>query len=399
MKLEDLHVAIVGAGPAGSATAICLRRLGVRVTLLERAEFPRDKVCGDGCTPRTLWMLERLGVTDLPATEAAPVTRFHLASPGGHSLVGVLPPEIFGGRAAVVPRMTLDAAIARVAVESGAELRESTPVTGIERDADGVTVALRGRDPLRVDLVVGADGSPSVVRKALGAPRFPPEHAGVAVRCYYGGLDLPNPDAFTLIWERDLLPAYGWIFPLPGGRANVGLGLRADHLAKSPRKLRELLDDFCESPRVRAELAGGERISPVRGHNLPAGSFAEHLVFDRALLVGDAAGFINPLTGEGIEFALESGELVAETLAEAVQTGDLSANGLAGYAQRCSGRFRRTFRLNHRLQRVFEHPRLVDHLIRAGARSPRVVDDLAQVMLGERPRISLRLAAATLLGV
>lgn len=399
MRAEDLHVAVVGAGPAGSATAIALRGLGARVTLLEREHFPRDKVCGDGCTPRTLWMLERLGVGPLPATEAAPITRVVLGSPAGHQLAADLPKSVFGGRAAVVPRTVLDAAVAQRAVEVGADLREGVSVQGVEREPDGVIVQLKGGETLRADLLVGADGAPSVVRRSVGAPRFPPEHAGVAVRCYYEGLDLTHPDAFTLIWERELLPAYGWIFPLPGGRANVGLGLRADHLSRSPRKLHELLDEFCASPRVRDELAGGRRSSPVKGHNLPAGSFAEHLVWDRTLLVGDAAGFINPLTGEGIEFALESGELVAATVREALAADDLSATGLAGYARRCDGRFRRTFRLNHRLQRVFEFPRLVDHLVRAGSRSQRVVDDLAEVMLGERPRISLRLAAATLLGV
>jgi geranylgeranyl reductase family protein len=401
MKLRDVHVGIVGAGPAGSAAAVFLRRHGAQVTLLERGHFPRDKVCGDGCTPRTLWMLRRLSIEHLPKNSAALLDKVMFVAPGGEELVADLPEHIFGGRAAVVPRAVLDRMLVELAVDAGAVLREGVYVSGIERDADGVTLRCRNGNDVRADVVLGCDGSPSIVRRELGAPPFPKEHGAFAVRAYYEGLHLTHPDAFGLYWDRELLPAYGWIFPLPDGRANVGLGLRADYLARSPRKLPELLDEFCRNPRVAAELSGGRRVGRVKGHHLPAGSFANHLVADRALLLGDAAGFINPLTGEGIEFALESGELAADAIADAVSTGGAwhTARGLRGYETRCEDRFRATFRLNRRLQRIFEHPRLVDRLIRAANRSQRVVDELADTMLGERPRMSLRLAAAVALGV
>ncbi|MGZ3459675.1 MAG: hypothetical protein ACXU86_14365, partial [Archangium sp.] len=181
-------------------------------------------------------------------------------------------------------------------------------------------------------------------------------------------------------------------------RANVGLGMRADQLAASGAKLPELMERFCASPRVAAELAGGRRVGKVKGHHLPFGSFARHTTFDRALLLGDAAGFVNPLTGEGIEFALESGAFAAEALAEAVAAGDLSARGLGGYARRWEARFRPAFQLNRRLMFAFERPRLLDRTFRAAGRSARVCDELVDIIAGEATRISWRFLTAVALG-
>ncbi|MCC7072050.1 MAG: NAD(P)/FAD-dependent oxidoreductase [Deltaproteobacteria bacterium] len=397
-----MHVAIVGAGPAGSSAATFLARAGAKVTLLERAHFPRDKVCGDGLTPRSLWMLEELG---LVARDAGPpaggqaISRVYLASPGGVVVKAPMPAHVFGGRSAVVPRELLDQQLVQLATKAGATLREGVMVEGLALDEGGVTVSVRGGEPVRADVVLGCDGAPSVVRKALGAPDFPDEDAAFAVRVYYEGLSLSHPDAYAIFWEGELLPAYGWIFPLPNGRANVGVGLRTDRMRKAGLKLPELLDRFCAMPRASAELAGGQRVGRVRGHHLPFGTFARHLVWDRCLLLGDAAGFINPLTGEGIEFALESGKLAAETLVDAEGAGGFSRAHLAPYERRCSERFTHAFRQNGKLQRVFEHPRLIDNLMRSANRSQRVLDDLASVLLGEAPRVGPRLVAAVALGV
>lgn len=396
-----MHVAIVGAGPAGSSAATFLARAGAKVTLLERARFPRDKVCGDGLTPRSLWMLERLGLVQggAPPPGGQAISRVYLASPGGVVLQAPMPAHVFGGRSAVVPRQVLDEQLVRLATAAGAELREDARVESLARHERGVCVTLQGGERIDADVVLGCDGSPSTVRKQLGAPDFPDEDAAFAVRVYYEGLNLTHPDAYGIFWERELLPAYGWIFPLPDGRANVGVGLRTDRMRKHGIKLPEVLDRFCAMPRAAAELRGGRRAGRVQGHHLPFGTFARHLVWDRCLLLGDAAGFINPLTGEGIEFALESGLLAAETLVKAEKAGAFTRAELAAYEERCAERFTRAFRQNGKLQRVFEHPRLIDNLFRSATRSPRVLDELASLLLGEAPRVGLRLAAAVAFGV
>ncbi|HEY4222329.1 MAG TPA: NAD(P)/FAD-dependent oxidoreductase [Myxococcota bacterium] len=394
-----MHVVIVGGGPAGSSAATFLARAGARVTVLEKSRFPRDKVCGDGLTPRSLWMLEELGLKALTSAIGKPVDRVYLASPGGRVLDTTIPKHIFGGTAAVVAREVLDHALIEHAVAAGAVLRESCVVESIARDASGVDVKLRGGEVVRADVILGCDGSPSVVRKELGAPAFPDEHSAFAVRVYYDNLTLSRPDAYALFWEKELLPAYGWIFPLPGGRANVGLGLRSDQMAKSKEKLPTLLDRFCELPRAKAELAGGRRVGRVKGHHLPFGSFTSPLVYDRAMLLGDAAGFINPLTGEGIEFALESGMLASAVVMAAASAGDFSARGLAEYERKCAARFRKAFKLNYRMQRFFERPALVDRVFKAAASSTTVLDQLADALLGEAPRLTPRLLVAVALGI
>jgi geranylgeranyl reductase family protein len=392
------HVAIVGAGPAGSSAATFLARQGARVTLLERHRFPRDKICGDGCTPRTLWMLERLGVGELPDTEAAPVDSVFSVSPGGVVLEADIPPRLFGGRSCVIPRQVLDERLVRHAVRAGAELREGVRVEGLERDDTGIHLRCRGGESLRADVVLGCDGSPSVVRRALGAPDFPEREGAFAVRAYYEDVRLSHPRSLAFFWAEELLPAYGWIFPLPGGRANVGLGLREDQLTASGRKLPELMERFCASPHVAAELAGARRVGKVKGHHIPFGSFARHTLFDRALLLGDAAGFVNPLTGEGIEFALESGAFAAEAVAEAAAQGDFTTRGLGGYARRWESRFRAAFHLNRRVMNIFERPRMLDRVLRAAGRNARVRDELVDVISGEATRLSWRFLAAAVLG-
>ncbi|XXF75080.1 NAD(P)/FAD-dependent oxidoreductase [Myxococcaceae bacterium GXIMD 01537] len=399
MPSPTVHVVIVGAGPAGASASTFLARQGARVTLLERGRFPRDKVCGDGCTPRAVWMLQRLGLGELPGSApAAAIDSGHFVAPGGLAVDSPIPAHIFGGRACVIPRAVLDERLAHNAVRAGADLREGLVVEGLERDAKGVTVRCRGGEALRADVVLGCDGAPSVVRRVLGAPAFPASEEAFAVRAYYEEVKPSHPSAFCLFWEEALLPAYGWIFPLPEGRANVGVGMRADLLAASAHKLPALLERFCASPRAKAELAGARRVGGVKGHAIPFGSFARATDFDRALLLGDAAGFVNPLTGEGIEFALESGAFAAEAVAEATEAGDFSRAGLAGYERRWRPRFATAFQLNRRLMRFFERPRTLDRLFRAAARSGRVRGELAELMLGEAPRMTWRTVAAAALG-
>jgi flavin-dependent dehydrogenase len=344
-------------------------------------------------------MLESLGVSGLPTTSTQPMARFFASSPGGKLLDAELPQQLFGGRGLVVPRQVLDEHLIRHAVRAGAQLREGVLVEQVSTSEQGAQVRCKGGETLDADVVLGCDGSPSVVRRSLGAPTFPPEHCAFAVRAYYENVSFSRPHAFGFFWERELLPGYAWIFPLPDGRANVGVGMRADLIPKLPFKLPEMLQRFVETAAGQRELRGARAVGKCKGHHLPFGSFVRDVVFQRALLLGDAAGFINPLTGEGIELALESGQFAAETIETAAQKGDYSAASLSSYQARCRERFETPFRLNTRLMRFFERPALVDRLISAAQRSKRLQVDLASVMLGVAQQISWRILLGAALGV
>jgi len=392
-------VVIVGAGPAGAAAAHATACRGIRTILLERTRHPREKVCGEGCTPRAVRNLERMGLLRSLQSQGAQVTHAFLVSPGGIELHTPLPTAVYGGRALVVPRASLDARLVDRAVQSGAELREQVHVESVQLHDCGIRVLCRGHEPIDADVVIGCDGMPSVVRKSLGAGAFSPHQHAFAMRGIFEDVDLHHPEALTIVWDRSVLPAYGWVFPLPGGRANVGIGLRTDRLRERDVGLRAIFDRFLDSPRLRMMLRHARLDGRAKGHGLPMTSRWRRVVFDRAILAGDAAGFVNPLTGEGIEYALESGELAGEVAAAAASQGDFSVATLLPYARMCRQRFGAVLRLNGWLRWVFSVPWLLDRIFRAGLRSSAVRDDMAAITLGsDQARLTWRIASAALLG-
>lgn len=399
MAASSPTVAIIGAGPSGAAAAYALATRGIRAVLFERARHPRDKICGEGCTPRAVRNLSRMGVLSELQARAAVVTHAYLVSPGGIEMLADLPGSIHGGIALVIPRRELDARLAQRAVQAGAELREGVRVERLEWADDGVRIHF-GRDKqMKADVVIGCDGMPSMVRKSLRAPVFGARSTAFAIRAIYDNVALPHAGALTLIWERSVLPAYGWVFPLPHGRANVGIGLRTHALRARPENLVELFNRFVSMPRVRAMLRGSTMVGRPLGHALPMTPSPGPTVFDRAVLAGDAAGFVNPLTGEGIEYALESGELAGLHVAQAASQGHFDRHALAPYAAACRKQFGRVLHLNGLLRWAFAVPWLLDRLFRAANHNEQTRTQLAEIALGAKhARLSPALLWAAIRG-
>ncbi len=382
-------VAIVGAGPAGSSAAHFLARAGIRTLVLDKARFPRDKVCGDGCTPRTARMLERLGVRQQISTSHQRIDQVYLVSPGGVVLHSPLPEQCFGGVGYAVPRFVLDNVLLQNALASGAEFRPGTAVRSVQVESDSVRIVTEGGESIGARLVIGCDGAYSMVRRAIGAAPNEGRHGAWAIRAYYEDVEIRNPRAFEICWDRELLPAYAWLFPVGPGRANVGLGLRADYLARMGRKLPDLFEEYlARDPHIGAEVRRGRLVGKPRGHFLPMGSRHPRTFSGRVLLAGDAASFINPLTGEGIEFALESGELAAQTARAALSSGDFSAAALSSYETAWVEAFGHTLRVNSSLQWIFRFPWMVDRIFRVAGRNEVVKDELAELMVGQGRRLS-----------
>lgn len=312
---EPVDVVVVGAGPAGTAAAITARSRGLSVVCVDKARFPRDKTCGDGLTANALRLLEKLGVSaaDLDATEPAFVRETVLVSPSGRRSRLSLP--IDGVHAAVVSRRLLDAALVAHARCRGVDIREGVAIEGLKQDADSVELTLADGAVLDAAHVIAADGHWSTVRRALepDAPRDLGEWH--AARQYFEGVD---DERLWVLFERDLLPGYAWVFPLPGGRANVGYGvLRSD--GRSGRELKDLWPDLLARPVMRKVLGPRARpCEPVRAWPIPARYDPARLAHGRMLFAGDAAGVVDPMTGEGIAQAIETGMLAAEAIATGV---------------------------------------------------------------------------------
>jgi geranylgeranyl reductase family protein len=352
MSVERYDLAVVGAGPAGAAAAIAARRAGARVLLLDRADFPRDKPCGDGIAADAIDVLDQLGVTG--ATDGYRANDgLRLVGPGGDAVARPLRRP-----AHTIPRRVFDARLVDAAVRQGAELRKHT-VRRIGEDGDGVALD----DVFRASVVIGADGAGSIVRRLLGHRPNPDGHLAIAIRGY-----APTASAEQLIITTSARwPAYAWSFPIGDGTANVGYG---EVLRGVPLSRAYLLDRL-------ADLLPGSGPTGLRAHHLPLSTRRPPPARGRVLLAGDALSLINPFTGEGIFYAVLSGALAG---AAAAAGPDGVAARYASALRRRLGRHLRHSRLATWLTR---RPEVVDAAVRAARTDGAVFDRMVDLGLGD----------------
>lgn len=386
MELRD--VIVVGAGPGGATAATQLAQQGHDVLLLDRTPFPRDKTCGDAFPASAARVLADLGMG--PAIEAAvareefyPVERVRILSPRGIEVKAEFSYADPAHKTYVAPRLNLDVLIQAHAVKSGAEFRvaqvqapiiEEGQVVGVRARVNGATAEWRSR------LVIGADGVTSAIARALRPKEHPPQHRAVALRAYIEDMaEIDRTVEFFLY--REILPGYAWIFPLGGGRANIGLGMRLDIFKHRQADLRQMLDAFLALPDIHPRLQRGGVLSGVKTWQLNFGSIRDvQRAFAGALLVGDAGGLIDPLTGGGIDNAIISATLAADVAAAALRVGDFSLAQLERYETECEAALWPGFRRSYNLQRgLLRFPLLIDLL----ARTMRANSSFAQTFLAK----------------
>ncbi|GII81780.1 hypothetical protein Sru01_67620 [Sphaerisporangium rufum] len=359
MRADMWDVVVVGGGPAGSAAALGARRArpGARVLLLDREDFPRDKACGDGIAAHGAEELALLGVPGL-IDDYRPAGRLEVISPGGaRVLASVARPN------RVVPRMVFDARLVAAAREQGVEVRRHRVRALADR---GDHVVLDG--VLAARAVVAADGANSAMRRLIGAPPSPDRHTALAVRGY---ADVPADDDVQFIaMQREGWPAYAWSFPIGDGRANVGYGMLLPRLRATGRPGREVLHGRL------AELLPHLPARDLRAHHLPLSPGRPRPGAGRVLLAGDAAGLINPLTGEGIYYALVSGRLAGEAAVLA------AADPVPAYRRGLRRSLGRHLRTTDVLARAAQSPGFIDAAVATAARRPEVFDLLVDVGLG-----------------
>lgn len=311
---------IIGAGPAGCSAAITLARSGARVALVDKATFPRDKICGDGLTTSALRELEALGFRPDGVPSWTPVDDVVVRSPSGNSVRFPLPRDR-SLHAVVARREQLDAALLDHARTFDIEVIEGEGIAELERTSHGVAVTTSTGRRIDAGYVVAADGMWSPTRKLAGDVL--PKYRGDwhAFRQYFTGVTGPAATELWVSFEADILPGYFWSFPLGDGRANVGFGIMRHDGVAPGNKLSRVPDmartwpALLERPHIR-ELLGPDATpeSPHRAWPIPARIGGPALTGDRVLYVGDAAAVGDPLTGEGIGQALITGRLAAESI-------------------------------------------------------------------------------------
>jgi len=336
----DADVIIVGAGPAGATTACGLARAGFEVLLLDRRSFPRDKTCGDGVPPGSIEILNSLGMADkIRSAGFNTVRAIRLGSPSGRTWDASFRPKREGTQFYVAPRFQLDAIIQGHAVQSGARFVRCSvkgPVLSDGRITGVRAVSESGETEYTARVVVGADGATSSIARALRTrSKLPADRRCVAIRAYVDGIETV-PDRVEFYFYRRFRPGYGWVFPLGQDRANVGVVMRADRYREAGVSLEELMGEFWETPAMAGRLRPGGRVTDAASWQLPnAAPVPMRNAFAGAVLVGDAAALVDPLTGEGIHNALVSAQLAADSIGEALRSGDTSKAGLSSYDRRC----------------------------------------------------------------
>ena len=312
--MPSADVVVVGAGPAGAAAAVTLAEAGADVVVVDKARFPRDKICGDGLTTGALRLLERLGLDPGTVPSWQRVDDVVVRGPAGHEVTFPLP-RGRGTYAAVARRADLDAALVERARAAGAKVLDGHGCTDVSESDEGVAVAVEGHGELSARYVVAADGMWSPVRKHLGLAT--PGYRGEwhAFRQYFTDVG-PRAASELVVWfEPDLLPGYAWSFPLPGNRANVGFGIQRGGKVQRVQQMAVLWPEILERPHVRAFLGAHARPeAPHRAWPIPARVDRATLTGRRTFFVGDAATATDPMTGEGIGQALLTGIFAAEAV-------------------------------------------------------------------------------------
>jgi len=384
---EAHDVLVVGGGPAGAACAYWLAEAGHDVLLLEKKRYPREKTCGDGLTPRAVKELESMGL----ATSLAEHHRFDgLRSIAfGRTLELKWPshPD-FPSYGYVVTRKDLDHLVAERAVKSGATLwQESEALAPVVEDGlvRGAVVKRKetgATQEVRARYVVVADGSLSRFGRALGTSRNRAFPQGMAIRGYYVSPRHDEPWIESHLDVRDkqgnVLPGYGWIFPVGDGRVNVGVGLLSTFNQWKSVNTSHLMDAFVDWAPKSWELSPETSCGPPTGGRLPMSLSVGPRVGPTWLVVGDAGGAINPFNGEGIAYAYETGRMAADALDIALRTG----NGLAlrDYEQRLNTEYELYYKVARAFVKLIGNPQAMRLLVSTGMHSRTLMEWVLRIM-------------------
>ncbi|HII54001.1 hypothetical protein AUJ13_02885 [Candidatus Micrarchaeota archaeon CG1_02_49_24] len=434
--MENYDVIVAGAGPAGAAISIYLGRMGYSVLLLDKASFPRDKICGDGISGKSLRVLKELGLDkQIEATLHSDMYGVIFSSPKG-TTINILYPQNSGDTTTEGERGGTETVLSpgsrnpkglgsRVqGLEQDPRLKTQNPrpetiilrvpsgyccrrevfdnvifqeakkhSTVIEKFQvndliieDGYVKGVKGTDlatkqekSFRAKLVVGADGATSLVTRKLGLDNPDDKHLVVAVRAYYEGV-AGMTGSIEIHFVESILPGYFWIFPLENGKANVGIGMLASDMKKKKLNLQEAMAAAISDPRFRHRFANAKPITEIKGWNLPLGSKRKKNHGNGFIILGDAASLIDPFTGEGIGNALFSAKLASGVVDRALRENDVSEKSLSEYEELLRKEVDPDLKTSYDMQRAGKIRWLLNMVVDKAAKNKEMQDLLSNTL-------------------
>ena len=392
---NSYDIIIIGAGPAGSTAALYADKLGLKTIILDKSSFPRDKICGDALSGKSVRYMRDLNILDeVPTLNGAKINRITFGSPTHKQFDINLtkskdPDKIKSGF--VIAREVFDNFLFKKA-KNVTEIKEGFNVTDLIFDKNQV-VGVEGKidkqkEKLYAPIVLGCDGAKSIMARKLGFHSEDGENTAIAIRCYYEGVEGLT-DQIELHFVDEVLPGYFWLFPAGDNIANIGIGLSKKNAKKDERKLTEILDEVTQSDYFRDRFKNAKKLEKPKGWSLPLGRIKRPNHGDGFMLLGDAAGLIDPFTGEGIGNAMASAKFAVDTADKALKNNDFSKQMLSEYNKIVWDELGSELKTSTKLQDLANYRMLLNIIINKASRNKEIQDMISGMLTNEVPKEKL----------
>mgnify|MGYP001475135935 FL=1 len=389
-------IIIVGAGPSGTSAALYASRLGLKTIIVDKSTFPRDKICGDALSGKSVKYMRELDILDeVSKLKGSAIRRLTFGSPSHKQFdINLSGPNNTGNikEGYVVPREIFDNFLFEKA-KNVTEIKENFNVTDILYDDADRIIGVTGKQnkekkELYAPIVLGCDGSKSTIARKLGFHTEDEDNTAIAIRCYYEGVKGLT-DQIELHFVDEVLPGYFWLFPAGENVANIGIGLSKKQAKKDERKLTQILDDVVESDYFKSRFSESKKLENPKGWSLPLGRVERPSHGDGFMLLGDAAGLVDPFTGEGIGNAMGSAKFSIEVAAKAKEKNDFSKKMFSSYHDLVWKELGPELKTSTKLQNLANYRTLLNLVINKAARNKDIQDIISGMLIKEIPREKL----------
>jgi hypothetical protein len=375
--MKPTDIVIIGAGPAGCSTSLFLAKNKIPHTIIDKAIFPRDKVCGDALSGKVVYVMKQLNPEMIydynkNSNQFLPSWGVKFVAPNGKSIDIPFKSDVSKETHApgfISKRMDFDASLFNKLDKNYANVLDGTELINVIKTDDGITIQLKNStssfEIKNIKMLIGAEGDRSLVAKKLSNIKKDNDHYCAGIRAYYEGVtELHDQNFIELHFLEELLPGYFWIFPLPNGQANVGAGMLSSSVsAKKVNLKQDMLRAIANNPKIKHRFANAKLVNNIQGWGLPLGSKKRVISGNNFLLTGDAASLIDPFTGEGIGNAMYSGMLAAAHIQNCITQNNFSAEFNQTYDNAFYDRQWDELKLSHTMQKLCKYPWLFNFVV------------------------------------